>query len=388
MSSVPKLFQPLKVGNITLQHRVVLSPLTRNRATEKTMVPVVPLVKKYYEQRGSTPGTLLITEATMIAPKAGGYFNVPGIFSQEQIDAWKEVVDGVHAKGSFIFLQLWALGRTGQADVLKFFGDYDLVSASDIPLSYAAPSPKNPHLPPVRALTIPEIKEYTELFAQAAKNAVFGAGFDGVEVHGANGYLIDQFLQDVSNRRTDEYGGSVENRSRFALEVVDKVVEAVGAERTAIRLSPWGSFQEMRMKDPKPQFSHLVEQLKEKQPNLAYIHVVEPRVNGSTDLQVTPEGESNEFIRKIWAPRPLVRAGGFNTRELALNVAEETGNLISFGRWFIANPDLPVRISKGIPWTQYDRKTFYIPASNPEAYKGYIDYPFAEQEGDVVESVA
>ncbi|KAF8057172.1 hypothetical protein FPV67DRAFT_582237 [Lyophyllum atratum] len=369
----PLLFQPIKIGNIALQHRLVLAPLTRYKSTKSAHVPVVRLMKEYYSQRSSVPGSLLITEATFIAAKAGGYPNIPGIWSEEQTRAWKEVTDQVHANGSYIFLQLWALGRTADPTTLKSEDpSFSLVAPSPIPLS------SNPDTIP-RELTQEEIQEYVQLYAQAAKNAVEKAGFDGVEIHGANGYLIDQFLQDVSNHRTDSYGGSIEARSRFGLEVVDAVVSAVGAKRTAIRLSPWSPFQSMAMKDPIPQFSHFVSTLKWNHPDLAYLHVVEPRIDGNIDRELASH-ESNDFIRAIWKPLPLVIAGGYD-RESALKSTEEDGILIAFGRLYISNPDLPLRLKEDIPLNPYNRKTFYTPGDAEGAEVGYIDYPFAKTRG-------
>ncbi|TFK37193.1 hypothetical protein BDQ12DRAFT_699175 [Crucibulum laeve] len=377
-SPTPKLFQPIKVGSITLQHRVVLAPLTRFRAAKKTHIHTASLAKTYYSQRASTPGTLLITEATFIAARAGGYDNVPGIWSDEQIEAWKEIVAGVHEAGSFIYLQLWAQGRGALEPTLVEDG-LPYVAPSPIPLS------KSPEAIP-RELTYDEIQEYVQLYAQAAKNAVHGAGFDGVEVHSANGFLLDQFLQDVSNKRTDSYGGSVENRSRFGLQVVDAVVEAVGAEKVGIRLSPWSEFQDMGMEDPIPQFSHFISSVKESHPNLSYIHLAEPRTNGieghrqSDGYFNDTEKASNDFIRKIWLPKPLITAGGY-TRANALKRAEESeGEIIAFGRDFLANPDLPLRIKHNIPFNPYDRDTFYVPVETEGAEKGYVDYPFADLE--------
>ncbi|KAF4622850.1 hypothetical protein D9613_002358 [Agrocybe pediades] len=354
-----KLFQPIKVGTSALQHRVVLAPLTRYRSSQKEHIPTTPLMETYYSQRGSRPGTLLITEATFIAPKAGGYDNVPGIWSEDQIKAWKKVTDAVHAKGSFIYLQLWALGRTARPDVLKEEG-YELVAPSAISAgeTYSVP----------RELTIPEIQEYIQLYAQAAKNAV-EAGFDGVEIHGANGYLIDQFLQDVSNNRTDEYGGSIEARSKFGLEVVDAVVKAIGQEKTAIRVSPWGRFQNMKMEDPIPQFSHFIGTIAQLYPDFAYLHVVE-----------SYEGESNDFLRQIWKPRPFISCGGYNA-ETALERAEKDDpELVAFGQWYISNPDLPDRIEKGIPFTPFNTSTFYTRAHEKGTEIGYIDYPFTDEQ--------
>ncbi|KAI0780588.1 NADH:flavin oxidoreductase/NADH oxidase [Trametes elegans] len=365
--SVPKLFQPATVGELALAHRVVLAPLTRCRAN----LAHVPgdLAVEYYAQRASVPGTLLISEGTFIAPQAGGLSvtsnaRVPAIWSAEQIAAWKRVVDAVHAKGSYIYMQLWALGRNAVPEALKEDGpDFAYVSASAVPLKDRQDTP--------RPLTIDEIKEYTALYAQAASNAVHGAGFDGVELHGANGYLIDQFIQDVSNRRTDAYGGSVENRARFALEAVEAVCSAVGTRRTALRISPWSVFADMRMDDPIPTFSHLITRLRERFPDLAYLHVIEPGTMGFPGTE--QEGESNDFARALWLPRPLASAGRY-TRESAITRAEETGELVAFGRLFISNPDLPSRLRGNLPLSQWDHDWFYTPGSH-----GYVDYPFAEE---------
>ncbi|KAG7445340.1 NADH:flavin oxidoreductase/NADH oxidase [Guyanagaster necrorhizus] len=366
-----KLFQPIKVGNLTLNHRIVLAPLTRNKASEKGHVPYVSLVKEYYSQRGSDPGTLLITEGTFIAHKAGVLKYAPGLWTQEQLDAWKEVTDAVHAKGSFIFCQLWALGRAADCSALKEEEpSLDLVGPSPTKITNSSSTP--------RALTIDEIHEYHRLYACAASDAVNKAGFDGVEIHGANGYLVDQFLQDLSNQRTDEYGGSIENRARFGLEVIDAVVKAVGAERTAIRVSPWSTFLGMRMEDPVPTFSYYVSQIKQRHPDLAYIHLVEPRVSGITtrSLEEMDACESNDFIRHIWAPRPLISAGAY-TRESAMETADIKGDIIAFGRYFISNPDITIRLKKNLPLTPYNRSTFYLTG---EVATGYIDYPFYSTE--------
>ncbi|EIW77964.1 NADH:flavin oxidoreductase/NADH oxidase [Coniophora puteana RWD-64-598 SS2] len=362
-TGTPALFQPIRVGDLDLKHRIVLAPLTRFRGYDDH-VPG-PQAATYYSQRASMPGTLLITEATFIAAPAGGYANVPGIYTDAQIEGWKKITDNVHAKGSYIYLQLWALGRAADPKFLASEG-HELVGASDIPLEDYAKA----GLPAPRVLTIPEIKEYVQLYANAAQNAI-KAGFDGVEIHGANGYLIDQFLQDVSNTRTDEYGGSIESRAKFALEVVDAVVNAIGAPKTGIRLSPWSKFQDMGMKDPIPTYTYYVNELRKR--NLSYIHVVEPRVNGNVDVKEWTG--SNDFIREIWGDRPYITAGGY-TREQALKTAQEKGGLIAFGRLYISNPDLPRRLLEDIPLTKPDRTKFYLPGSHtPE---GYTDWEFAD----------
>jgi len=368
MSTLPKLFQPLQVGDITLQHRVVLAPLTRFRADDEHVHQ--DIAAEYYAQRAEVPGTLLITEATFIAAEAGGYKNVPGIYSDAQIAAWKKVVDGVHAKGSFIYLQLWAVGRAAEPDVIHSEG-HPYVSASSTLLEGRTEVPKE--------LTKDDIKRYIGLYVQAAKNAVFGAGFDGVEIHCANGYLPEQFLQDTCNQRTDEYGGSIENRARFVLEITDAVVAAVGVKKTGIRFSPWSRFLGMRMKDPIPTFSYVLHELVKRYPELAYVHFVEPVVSGDGDadpahLTSLPNKapDSNDFAREIWGSRTFLTAGGFKLKD-AVNVVEKHDNTaVAFGRLFIANPDLPVRFRTGAALNAYNRSTFYTPGP-----VGYTDYPTA-----------
>ncbi|KAF7362628.1 putative inactive dehydrogenase EasA [Mycena venus] len=367
-----KLFQPALVGEVHLNHRVVYAPTTRFRADENHTP--LPLVAEYYQQRASVPGTLLISEATFIAARAGGFKHAPGIWSDEQITAWKKVTDAVHAKGSYIYLQLWALGRAADIVVLAEEGmpADSYVSASDVPLSFVSASyiPQERRRAP-RPLTVEEIQEYIQLYAMAASNAVHKAGFDGVEIHAANGYLLDQFLHDRSNIRTDAYGGSVENRTRFPLEVAEAVVKAVGQKKTGLRISPWGTYNDMYFEHPKPTYAHLVTQLRDRYPELAYLHLVEPRADGSETVAVIKEGYSNDFIRDIWGDRPLISAGGY-TRETALAIAQEKGDLIAFSRPYIANPDLPYRLLHGIALAVGNRAHYYDP--DP---RGYTDYPFA-----------
>jgi len=370
-SSVSALFQPLRVGNSDLQHRVVMAPLTRLRANKDHVHG--ELAKTYYAQRSTVPGTLLISEATFIAPKAAGYANVPGIWNAEQIAGWKAVTDAVHANGSYIFLQIWALGRTADPAILKQEGGFDLVGASPLPLPKGGPHSSEGEEVIPRELTVAELREYAELHSKAASNAI-EAGFDGVEIHAANGYLLDQFLQTVTNERADEYGGSVDNRVRFPLEVIKAIADTIGAERTAVRISPWSKFQGMGMKDPLPTFATLVERVRGAHPNLAYIHVVEPRIDGISESDSPDENvtQSNKVLREIWGDRPYIAAGGVD-RAAAINMVEKYGGLVAFGRHFIANPDLPLRLKEGLSLTRYNRDTFYA----TEAAAGYIDYPFA-----------
>lgn len=360
----PNLFDPIHIGSIPLSHRVVMAPLTRYRANDAHVH--TSLATEYYSQRASVPGTLLITEATFISPRASGYANVPGIYNKDQIEAWKNVTDAVHKKGSYIFCQLWALGRVAKPEIVKKEAGEKWFSSSS-----ATPLPAGTEEP--RPLEEEDIWGLVGDYAQAAKNAI-EAGFDGVEIHGANGYLIDQFTQDTCNKRTDAWGGSVERRSKFGLEVAKAVVEAVGNEKVGIRLSPFSVFQGMKMADPTKQFSHLVEGLKELK--LVYLHLVESRVSGNADIETT---ERVDPLMKIWGKTsPVLLAGGFQPDSAKRAVEEEyTGQdvMVVFGRHFIANPDLPFRIEKGIELTKYNRDTFYN-AGSPD---GYVDYPFSKE---------
>lgn len=353
------IFKPLKLGTMQLQNRIAMAPLTRMRADEDH-VPT-DLQVEYYEQRASAPGTLIVTEATYIAQQAGGYAKVPGIWSAAQIAGWRKVTDAVHKKGSFIYLQLWALGRVAKLDQLqKEIGpDAKVIGPSDIPREgCVTPTP----------LTEEEIKEYVGLYTQAAKNSI-EAGFDGVEIHAANGYLIDQFLQDVTNNRTDKYGGSIENRARFGLEVAASVVEAVGAERTGIRMSPYSIFQGMKMADPKPQFTYFTEGLKKLK--LSYIHL--------TEEPDATETATAKFLIDLWDNQsPVLFCGGFEPETARKFVDEEYKDkdvLAVFGKYFISNPDLVFRIKNKLALTPWDTTTFY----NAGEPRGYTDYEFSKE---------
>ncbi|CAN9475567.1 unnamed protein product [Alternaria alternata] len=321
--SAERLFQPLKVGSMELKNRIAMAPLTRFRVNDNH--EILPMAAQYYGQRAVVPGTLLITEATLVSKQSGGYPNVPGIYTQAQIDAWKPVTKAVHDKGSYIYLQLWALGRVANKDFAQA-NDITIKSSSATSLGEGYATPKE--------MTVEEIKQSVSDYAQAAKNAI-EAGFDGVEIHAANGYLIDQFLQDTCNKRTDSYGGSVENRSRFAVEVTQAVSEAG-----------------MKMQDPLPQFTDIMKRLDAF--NLAYLHLVEARVAGK-----------------------LLIAGGLKAEDAKKLVEEHKDRdvVAVFGRYFISTPDLVFRIEKGIELNPYDRDTFYIPKSE----KGYVDYPYSKE---------
>ncbi|KAJ6564096.1 hypothetical protein B0H19DRAFT_1219718 [Mycena capillaripes] len=359
------------------------------RADPNTNV-IFPIVKEYYVQRASTPGTFIISEGTVVAKKAGAYAppvlaNLdsdksplggvhaasPGIWSEAQIAAWRQVTEAVHARGSFIYCQLFGMRRAATAPELADPNvGFDLVSASAIPLPGEAITP--------RALTVDEIQEYVQLFVQAAKNAVDCAGFDGVEIHGANGYLLDAFLQDTANQRTDAYGDSPENRTRLLLEIVSATAATIGESKVGVRISPWSSFQaplaHLRPRDPRRSPTYLVSALRNDFPRLVYLHIVEPRVKSSLTVEASAHnvGHSNDFIRALWGggTRKLISAGGY-TRASALERAER-GEIIAFGRPFLAKPDLPVRLPKNIPLTKGDRSTYYMPT-----VEGYTTYAFA-----------
>ncbi|MCJ1318716.1 hypothetical protein MMC15_004046 [Xylographa vitiligo] len=356
-----RLFKPLKIGNMEVKHRIGMAPLTRFRAADDR-VPV-PLMKEYYSQRASVPGTLIITEGTFVSKSAcGGFLNTPGIWSKAQVAAWRTITDEVHSKGCFMFCQLFAMGRAADIEVAQKEG-VSIVGPSAIPIDEGAPTP--------RPMTIEEIKQTVQDFATASKNAM-SAGFDGVECHGANGYLGDQFLQDMSNKRDDEYGGSVENRSRFCDDMLNAVVDTIGAERVGFRLSPWSLFQGMKMENPILQFTDIIQ--KASQLNLAYLHLVESRISGSED---SDDSGRLDFAYKLWNG-PLLVAGGYQPAD-AQKVADEEypdkDIVIIFGRHFIANPDLVYRIKEGLELSPYERQTFY---TNKSAM-GYVDYPFSAE---------
>ncbi|KAJ6121149.1 FMN-linked oxidoreductase [Penicillium sp. IBT 18751x] len=358
-----KLFEPLQIGNVHLEHRVVMAPLTRLRA-DAEHIPL-PMAKTYYEQRASMPGTLLIAEATQISAFAGGLPHGPGIWNEAQIAGWKQITDAVHNKGSFIYCQLIALGRAANPASLQSEGAYSLCAPSPIPMEAGAPVPQE--------LAEDEIQRIIHHFVTAAQNAM-RAGFDGVEIHGANGYLVDQFLQDVSNQRTDRWGGSVANRARFGLEVARAVADAIGPQRLGFRLSPWNTWQGMKMADPVPQFSYFVEQLRELK--LAYLHLIESRVINNVDCE---QGESNKAFLDIWGKTsPVLVAGGYKPENVKAALEKDYRDYtiaVVFGRHFLANPDLPLRIRHSLPLNPYRRETFYIPMEE----KGYIDYPFSPE---------
>ncbi|KAF7562284.1 hypothetical protein G7046_g1872 [Stylonectria norvegica] len=362
--SQSRLFDSLQIGNIRVQHRIAMAPLTRLRASDDR----VPnsLMKEYYGQRAAAPGTLIITEGNFISPNCGGFPNAPGIWREDQIEGWRTITDEIHSKGSFVFCQIFAMGRAADAEWAAKEGS-PVLAPSAIPFEGGA-------VP--RAMTIAEIHQLVLDLAEASRKAI-RAGFDGVEVHVANGYLLDQFLQDVSNQRNDIYGGSIENRSRLINEVLDAVVDAIGPKRVGLRLSPWSTFQGMKMEDHVPQYTDVIN--KANTFHLAYLHLIESRVVGTVDVDMH---ESLDFAFDIWNG-PILIAGGYTPQDAQQMVDKKYPDkdiVVVFGRHFISNPDLVYRVKKGLALTPYDRSTFYVFKSPT----GYSDYPFSKQ---YVESV-
>ena len=348
------LFDALQVGAMTLPNRVLLAPLTRARAG-LTHVPN-DLMAEYYAQRAS--GGLLITECTMVAPGTSAFVTEPGIYSSEQIAGWKKVADAVHANGGRIFMQIWHAGRAAHPTMN---GGAENVSCSAIAIDGEVHTPegKLPNAQP-RALTLEEIPTMVQAYVQGAKNAI-EAGFDGVEVHGANGYLIDQFLRDGANQRTDAYGGSLENRARFLFEVLTAVTAAIGAERVGLRLSPLNSYNSMIDSDPLALIAFLAERLNTFQ--LAYLHVMRADFFQKQVADVMS-------VTRAHYKGVLIGNMGYTPAEAEQAISEGKLDAVAFGTAFLANPDLPERIQAGAELNAPDPATFYTPG--PE---GYTDYP-------------
>jgi N-ethylmaleimide reductase len=359
-----KLFTEHAIGGIPLKHRVVMAPLTRMRSDAGDLPN--QLMARYYGQRASDGG-LIVSEASFITPGGNGYLGAPGIYADEQIAGWKRITDAVHAKGGKIFLQLWHVGRQSHSEFQSGGGQPVAPSATPfegVVFTSAGWVPTTP----ARALEVAEIAELVEAYRSATRRAV-AAGFDGVEVHAANGYLLDQFLHDGSNLRTDAYGGSLENRIRFLLEAVEAAASVIGHDRVAVRLGPSGSFGGMKDSDPAALFSYVARQLDKL--NLAYLHLIEPRVMGNDiDASQDQNPVASQLVRRHYQGT-ILAAGGFTPASAEAIVAAGDADLVAFGRDFIANPDLPERIRKSLPFNAYNRDTFY---GGSEA--GYTDYPF------------
>lgn len=360
-----RLLSPFKLGACELRNRMLLAPLTRCRAG----VGYVPqeMNALYYAQR-ATAG-LIITEATQVSPFGIGYPNTPGIHAPEQVEGWKRVTEAVHAKGGQIFLQLWHAGRASHPS-LQPNGEIPVAPSAIKPVGMAAtPQGEKPYVTP-RALDIQEIPEIIKQFRQGAKNSL-EAGFDGVEIHSANGYLLDEFLQDNSNGRTDKYGGSVENRARLLLEVAEAVESVWGTGKVGVRLSPGSNFNDMHDSNRAETFGYVADALN--QFNLAYLHIIEPRLKGNVTVEDDGTGLGVRHFRSIYKGT-LVTAGGYSCETGEAILSQGHADLVAYGRLFLANPDLPKRFATNAHLNKYDRATFYSSGD-----LGYIDYPTLEE---------
>ena len=352
------LFQPYPLGPLTLANRIVMAPLTRNRAGEG-LVPS-PLASTYYAQRASAG--LIITEATQVSAQAQGYQDTPGLYTQDQIDGWRTVTDAVHARGGHIFVQLWHVGRISHVDLQP--GNAAPVSASA--LRAQTKTFVNNGFVDVsepRALEIDELPAIVDDFRQAAANAI-AAGFDGVEIHGANGYLLEQFIKDGANQRTDAYGGSVENRARLLLEVTAAVAREIGADRTGVRISPVSPANAIStVSDPQPQYDYIVDQLSAL--GIVYLHVVEGATGGPRDVAPFDfDGLRRRFNGTYLANN------GYDLQLASARVSEGKADLVAFGRPFISNPDLVERLKRGAALAALNPATLYGGGA-----EGYTDYP-------------
>jgi len=363
----PTLFSPIELGSLRLKHRVIMAPLTRSRSVQPDSVPG-DLMRRYYEQRASDGG-LMITEATNISLTSRGWLGAPGLYSDAQVKGWKAITEAVRAKGGTMIAQLW---HTGRSSHVAMTGGAQPVTASvheaywkdpshlaSIPGGWVQPSPH-------RALTIAEIAEIVEDYRKAAERAV-EAGFEGVELHAANGYLMDQFLQNGSNERTDEYGGSLENRFRFLGQVLRALISVWGSGRVAVRLGPGGTWNGMSDSDPVALFSYVADKLN--QFDLAYLHLIEPRVGGSITTNPEKGMAATQQLRPIFMGK-LIAAGGFEPDTAETAVEDGLLDAVAFGRYFVSNPDLVRRIREHLPLGAYDRETFYTFDA-----LGYTDYP-------------
>jgi N-ethylmaleimide reductase len=367
MSKPSKLLEPFRLGPITLPNRLVMAPLTRNRAAQG-LVPG-PLAVDYYAQRASAG--LLITEASQVSQQGQGYQDTPGIYSKEQVTGWRKITDRVHARGGRIFIQLWHVGRVSHTSLQPNGGK---------PVAPSAIRAKGKtfvggaftDISEPRALELAEIPGIIDSFKRAAANAV-AAGFDGVELHGANGYLLDQFAKDGTNKRTDAYGGSIENRARLMLEVAKAVAAEAGAERTGIRISPVTPANDISDSNPQPLFDHIVDRLNALK--LVYIHVIEGATGGPRDVAPFDYGSLRQRFNGAY-----IANNGFDF-ELANKVlSANQADLIAFGKLFLANPDLVERLKRNAPLNAPDKATFYGGGA-----EGYTDYPTLEAVDAVVD---
>jgi N-ethylmaleimide reductase len=357
MSTSSKLFEPYKLGPITLSNRIVMAPLTRNRAVAG-LVPN-PLAVDYYGQRASAG--LLVTEASQISQQGQGYQDTPGIYSREQVAGWRKVTDRVHERGGRIFIQLWHVGRISHTSLQANGGAP--VAPSAIPAkgkTFVNGTFADVSAP--RALTLEEIPGIIEGFKRGAANAL-EAGFDGVEIHGANGYLLDQFAKDGANKRTDVYGGSIENRAKLMLEVSKAVAAVAGAERTGIRISPVTPANDITDSNPQPLFDYIVDHLNALK--LVYLHVIEGATGGPRDIAPFDYASLRKRFKRAYMAN-----NGYDLDLANKVLAANEADLIAFGKPFISNPDLVERLKRGAPLNAPDKATFYGGGA-----KGYTDYP-------------
>jgi N-ethylmaleimide reductase len=357
------LFDSWQLGSNSLANRIVMAPMTRLRADGT--IPT-QLMAEYYAQR-ATAG-LIVTECTMISPLSQGYMNVPGIYNEEQIQGWKLVTDAVHAQGGKIFLQIWHSGRVAHSALLN--GEKPVAPSAIAATGQLHTPIGKVDIETPRALETSEIPEIIAQFRQAAVNAQ-QAGFDGIELHGAFGYLIDQFLQDGSNQRQDHYGGSIENRARFLLEIVEVVTQVWGGDRVGIKLSPSNTFYGMVDSDPQATFSYAIKALNDF--NLGYIHLMEPNeIDLSTREVINP-------VLPVFRPLyqgNIITNGGYNKETGESAIASGNAELVSFGKPYLANPDLVKRFSNNAPLSEPDPRTFYGRGDTENATVGYTDYSF------------
>ncbi|CDK28103.1 unnamed protein product [Kuraishia capsulata CBS 1993] len=358
------LFKPIKVGNVTLKNRLVHTPTTRKRNTESFVA--TDLMLQYYTDRAQNNGGLIIAEATFISLQGGLMRRAPGIWNKDQTKAWKKIVDAVHAEGSFMSSQFWHLGRMGEPDVLKEWGQ-KYIGPSAVYRNEESEKAAIDAGNELLAMTKEDIQQLKDEYINAADNA-FEAGFDFIEVHAAHGYLFDQFLREATNKRTDEYGGSIENRARLLLEILDMLIEKYGAERVAVRLSPYVRGMlgpEGLVSHPIVTFSYVFDQLEKRAKagnRLGYVSIVEPRVDGSVNAVNRSSLENNEWIFQIWEG-VVLRAGAYLSDEGYQNLVHDVDlndrTLIGVSRYYTSNPDLVERLKQGYPLQPYNRPTFY-----------------------------
>ncbi|MGB6958491.1 MAG: alkene reductase [Bradyrhizobium sp.] len=361
--STSKLLEPFKLGSITLSNRLVMAPLTRNRALEG-LVPN-PLAVEYYGQRASAG--LLISEATQVSQQGQGYQDTPGIYSKEQIAGWRKVTDRVHAQGGRIFLQLWHVGRISHVS-LQPKGGAPVAPSAIRAKTKTFVNGTFADVSEPRVLELSEIPGIIDSFRQGAANAI-AAGFDGVEVHGANGYLLDQFAKDGTNKRTDAYGGGIENRAKLMLEVTKAVAAEVGSERTGIRISPVTPANDVSDSNPQPLFDYIVDHLNALK--LVYIHVIEGATGGPRDIAPFDYHSLRNRFKGAY-----IANNGYDLALASKVLSANEADLIAFGKLFIANPDLVERFKRGTPLNAPDKATFYGGGA-----KGYTDYPVLESAG-------